>query len=100
MGGSNDLSNVTTIDIWNRKLKLEITKSPNLQKRWGLTVWKGEVHEVDADTSQSKINNFEALKITKNILRRKKHREKQKLRKVHKLVEVSLTSSHAIDLPC
>ena len=76
MGSSNDLSNVTTIvfffffdtttiDIWNGKLKLENTKSPNLQKSWGLTVWKGEVHEVDADTSQSKINNFEALKITK-----------------------------------
>jgi len=58
------------------------------------------VHEVDADTSQSKINNFEALKITKNILRRKKHREKQKLRKVHKLIKVRLTSSHAIELPC
>lgn len=58
------------------------------------------MHEVDADTSQSKINNFEALKITKYILRRKKHREKQKLRKVHKLIKVSLTSSHAIELPC
>ena len=58
------------------------------------------MHEVDADTSQSKINNFEALKITKKHPKEEETQGEAKTHKVPELVKVSLTSSHAIDLPC